>query len=181
MAKGDLQTKARVIALAAMVLACVMPKVQAKHAPNLEFKSLSGKTTKLSDLHGSIVVINFWATWCVPCREELPLLNNLEKEYAGKKVRFVAASADEARNRAALDRFVSQHQIEMEVWAGANLDMLERAGLGNELPATLVVDEQGQVIARVLGEAREEDIRRPLDWLLGGRTGPAPEAVVKHY
>lgn len=58
--------------------------------------------------------------------------------------------------------------------------MLERAGLGNEFPA-LILDDHGHVIARILGEAREVDVRRPLDWLLGRRNGPAPEAVVKHY
>jgi thiol-disulfide isomerase/thioredoxin len=173
--------KASIVFVAVMMLTCMVPQGQAKRAPNLELKDLSGKTAKLSDLRGFIAVINFWATWCVPCREELPLLGKLEKEYAGKNIRFIAASADERKNRAALDRFVSAHQIGMQVWVGADLDMLERAGLGNELPATLIVDEQGQVVERILGEAREEDIRRPLDWLLGGRTGPEPEPVVKHY
>lgn len=173
--------KASIVFVAVMMLTCTVPQGQAKRAPNLDLKDLSGKTAKLSDLRGSIAVINFWATWCVPCREELPLLGKLEKEYAGKNIRFIAASADERKNRAALDRFVSAHQIGMQVWVGADLDMLERAGLGNELPATLIVDEQGQVVERILGEAREEDIRRPLDWLLGGRTGPEPEPVVKHY
>ena len=45
----------------------------------------------------------------------------------------------------------------------------------------MILDEQGDVVARVLGQAREEDIRKPLDWLLHGKTGPAPESVVKHY
>ena len=171
-----------VVFIVAMASVLIAPQQgQAKRAPNLELKDLAGKTEKVSDLRGSIAVINFWATWCVPCREELPLLGKLEKEYAGKNVRFIAASADEAKNRAALERFVSAHQIGMEVWVGADLDMLERAGLGNELPATLIVDEEGQVVARVLGEAREEDIRLPLDWLLGGRSGPAPAPQVKHY
>jgi thiol-disulfide isomerase/thioredoxin len=173
--------KSRIVFAAAIMFAWITPQGYAKSAPNLEMKDLSGKTTEVSALRGSIAVINFWATWCVPCREELPLLSKLNDEYAAKHVRFIAASADEPKNRGALDRFVSEHQLGMEIWVGANLDMLERAGLGNELPATLIVDEQGQVVARVLGETREDDIRRPLNWLLGGRNGPAPEAVVKHY
>lgn len=173
--------RSKIVLFAVVMSAWIAPQGYAKRAPNLELKDLSGKTTKVADLRGSIAVINFWATWCIPCREELPLLNRLEKDYAGKHVRFIAASADEAKNRPALDRFVSEHQLGMEIWVGADLDMLERAGLGNELPATLIVDDQGQVVARILGEAREEDIRKPLDWLLGDRSGPAPEAVVKHY
>jgi hypothetical protein len=59
--------------------------------------------------------------------------------------------------------------------------MLERAGLGNEVPATLILDEQGEVVARVLGQARQEDIEQPLKWLLEGKNGPAPQAVTKRY
>ena len=59
--------------------------------------------------------------------------------------------------------------------------MLEDAGLGNVLPTTMILDEQGEIVARVQGQAREEDVRKPLEWLLGGRTGPAPQAVTKRY
>ncbi|HZP03488.1 MAG TPA: TlpA disulfide reductase family protein [Terracidiphilus sp.] len=158
-----------------------IPQAQAKHAPNLELTDQAGKTQKISDLRGSIAVVNFWATWCGPCREELPMLTHLSEEYGGKRVRFVAVSADEWKNRAAVGRFVTNNHLNMEIWLGANLDMLERANLGNELPATFILDEQGDVVARVLGQAREEDIRKPLDWLLSGKNGPAPDAIVKHY
>jgi thiol-disulfide isomerase/thioredoxin len=166
----------------ALLFCCLLPSVQAKRAPNLEMKDLSGNTHKVADLRGSIVVLNFWATWCGPCREELPLLSNLSREYAGKHVRFIAASADEEKNRAKVDRFLSSNNLlSMEVWTGADLDMLERAGLGNELPATLILDEQGEIVARVLGQAHQEDIEQPLKWLLDGKNGPAPAAVTKRY
>ena len=167
--------------LSALVLLLLLPSAQARRAPNLQFTDQAGKTQKISDLRGSIAVVNFWATWCGPCREELPMLTRLSAEYGGKKVRFVAVSADEWKKRAAVASFVTANHLNIEVWLGADVDMLGRANLGNVLPATLILDEQGEVIARVLGEAREQDIRQPLDWLLGGRTGPAPEAVVKHY
>lgn len=109
------------------------------------------------------------------------MLTRLSKEYGEKKIRFVAVSADEWKNRDAVGKFVSTNQVGMEIWLGANLDMLERADLGNELPATIILDEHGDVVARVLGSAREEDIRKPLDWLLGGKSGAVPEGVVKHY
>jgi thiol-disulfide isomerase/thioredoxin len=173
--------KSLVFFLAALAGLCLLPEAQAKRAPNLELMDQAQKTQRISNLRGSIAVVNFWATWCGPCREELPMLTRLGKEYGEKKVRFVAVSADEMKNRAAVTKFVSANQLDMEVWLGANVDMLERANLGNELPATMILDEQGEVVARVLGQAREEDIRKSLDWLLGGKIGPAPEQVVKHY
>jgi thiol-disulfide isomerase/thioredoxin len=132
-------------------------------------------------LRGSIVVINFWATWCAPCREELPLLSRLSKEYSGKKVRFIAASADEAKDRAKVSQFLNQNHVAMEVWVGADLDMLESAKLGNVLPATLILDEQGEIVTRVMGEARDEDVRSAVDWLLRGKVGATPPASIKRY
>jgi thiol-disulfide isomerase/thioredoxin len=163
------------------LVCCLIPAAQAKRAPNLELKDLAGNTHKIAELRGSIVVLSFWATWCAPCREELPMLSSLSREYADKKIRFIAASADDSKDRDKINQFLSRQKLDMDVWLGADLEMLERAGLGNELPATLILDEQGEIIARILGQARDEDIKGPVDWLLGGMTGPPPAAQVNHY
>jgi thiol-disulfide isomerase/thioredoxin len=167
--------------LTACLVCCLIPAAQAKRTPNLELKDLAGNTHKIAELRGSIVVLNFWATWCAPCREELPLLSSLSRKYADKKIRFIAVSADEAKDREKINQFLSRQKLDMDLWLGADLEMLERAGLGNELPATLILDEQGEIIVRILGQAREEDIKRPLDWLLGGKIGPPPAALVNRY
>jgi len=167
--------------LAALAAFSLFPAAQAKRAPNLELSDQAGKTQKIAGLRGSIAVVNFWATWCGPCREELPMLTRLSGEYGEKKVRFVAVSADEWKKRDAVRQFVETNHLNMEVWLGADLDMLQRANLGNVLPATLILDQQGDIVARILGQAREEDIRKPLDWLLSGKNGAPPDEVVKHY
>jgi len=167
--------------LIALLVFCFTPPAQAKRAPNLELKDLGGTTHTVADLRGSIVVLNFWATWCGPCREELPMLSTLSRGYAGKNVRFIAVSANEAKDRAKIDEYLSHNPLVMDVWLGADLDMLERAGLGNVLPATLILDEQGEVIARVMGQAHPEDIKMPLDWILGGKTGAPPAPTTKRY
>lgn len=167
--------------LTALAACCLIPAAQAKRAPNLELKDLAGNAHKVADLRGSIVVLNFWATWCGPCREELPLLSRLSGEYAGRKVRFIAVSADDAKDRAKVDQFLQREKLGMEVWLGADLDMLERAWLGNELPATMILDEQGEIVARILGQAREEDVKGPLEWLVNGKAGPQPPTLVNRY
>jgi thiol-disulfide isomerase/thioredoxin len=175
----------RFLILAAISVLCLPAALNAKRVPSLEFKDLAGATKSLADLRGSITVVNFWATWCAPCREELPMLTSLNTQFSAKKVRFVAISADENADsrgaRAKIDKFMKAHGAGLEVWAGADLGALDRLGLGNELPASIILDENGEVISRVLGEAREQDIRAPLDWLLNGRTGVAPPAVTKHF
>ena len=122
--------KSSFLILTAFALLCI-PHAHAKRAPNFELTDQTGKTHKISDLRGSIAVVNFWATWCGPCREELPMLTRLSKEYGEKKVRFVAVSADEWKNRATVGKFVTANQLEMEIWLGANLDMLERADVNH--------------------------------------------------
>ena len=69
----------------------------------------------------------------------------------------------------------------MDVWLGGDTDMLDRVGLGNIVPGTLILDQQGEVIGRIMGEAREEDVKSRLYWLLNGRQGPTPEALTKRY
>jgi thiol-disulfide isomerase/thioredoxin len=164
--------------LATMALAESAPKLS---LPNPHFKDLTGQTQKLSALRGKIVVLNFWATWCGPCQDELPRLSKLSQTYAGKNVQFVAVSIDEFRNRDKIEPLLHRLNVDLDVWTGADLDTLEKFGLGNVVPGTIVIDQKGEVVTRVTGEARDEDVRTPLDWLLQGRVGPAPPPLLKRY
>lgn len=152
-----------------------------KRAPDPWFKSLDGQTRKLSALHGQVVVVNFWATWCGPCQEELPRLSKLAESYAGKPVRFVLISIDESKNRAKIPAVLDRLHVPLESWDDADTDTMGRFGLGDIVPGTAILNEQGEVVARIMGEAREGDVRTAVDWLLGGRSGPAPAALTKRY
>lgn len=158
-----------------------VPSAEAKHAPNFEAKDLAGQSQKLSALRGRIVVLSFWATWCGPCQEELPHLSQLSQQYAGNGVQFIAASIDNAKDRGKIQPFLTKNTIDLNVWVGANSEILQSFGLGAIVPGTVVIDQQGEIIGRIMGEAREEDVRSRVDWLLGGRKGPAPEALTKRY
>ncbi|HWZ51185.1 MAG TPA: TlpA disulfide reductase family protein [Granulicella sp.] len=167
--------------LAAGCLSIAAPAASAKRLPALQFRDLAGHPQQLSSLRGSIVVLSFWATWCAPCREELPRLAKLNREYAARGVRFLAVSADEPKDRSRIEPYLNQQNLALDVWLGANSDVLERVGLGNILPGTLILDQKGEVIGRIMGEARESDIRSRLDWLLQGRSGPPPSPLTKRY
>jgi thiol-disulfide isomerase/thioredoxin len=145
------------------------------------FKSLDGQTRKLSVLRGQVVVVNFWATWCGPCQEELPRLSRLAVGYAGTPVRFVLVSIDEAKDRAKIPAVLGRLHVSLESWDDADTNTMERFGLGDIVPGTAVMDENGEVVARIMGEAREEDVRERIDWLLGGKVGTAPAALTKRY
>jgi hypothetical protein len=104
------------------------------------------------------------------------MLARLSKEYGERKVRFVAVSADEWKNRAAVGMFVAAHQLGMEIWLGPDLDMLERADLGNVLPATFVLDEHGEVetVTKLLGWS---DARIAGDFRVAATSGMWPVAA----
>jgi len=147
----------------------------AKTIGELALKDLSGQKHRLSALKGNIVVLNFWATWCGPCQEELPLLSRLSDAYGGGPVRFVAVSIDEEKSPAQIAAFLAQRNIKLETWTGATTGTMAKAGLSDIVPSTLILDQAGEVITRITGEAREDDIRGRIDWLLKGRPGQAPE------
>jgi len=158
------------------------PLALAAHkAPDPAFKSLDGQTHKLSSLRGQVVVVNFWATWCGPCQEELPRLDKIAASYAGKPVAFVLISIDEPKNRAKIPSTLERLRVERESWIGADTDTMARFGLNEIVPGTVILDAEGDVVTRVMGEAREEDVRGAVDWILGGKNGAAPPALTKRY
>jgi thiol-disulfide isomerase/thioredoxin len=176
MAASSLRTFA-----AALLLAATPSAFAAKPVPDLRFKDLAGHTQKLSSLQGSITVVTFWATWCTPCQEELPRIVQLQQEYAAKGIRFVAISIDTAKDYPKIGPFLHKQKIGLEVWTGADADTLARLRLGDEVPATIVLDKNGEPAGRILGEAHPEDIGIYLDWLLDNRSGDPPQPVIKRY
>ena len=155
------------------------PAFATSHAvPEITLKDLSGQKQRLSALKGNIVVLSFWATWCGPCQEELPRLSHLSDSYATKPVRFVAVSIDEEKTREQIAGFLSKRGVRLETWTGATTDTMAKVGLGDIVPSTLILDQEGQVITRIIGEAREDDVRSRVDWLLAGRPGQEPEHTV---
>lgn len=176
-----------VVACALAVAACLAfpAPALARRAPELKLKDMQGQAQKLSALRGHIVVLNFWATWCGPCQEELPRLSRMAQEWAGKNVEFIAVSIDERRDEAKiapmLERLHVAPAADFEVWIGSNSDTLPGFGLGDIVPGTVVIDADGNIVARVMGEARDEDVQAAVNWLLGGKAGNAPPALVKRY
>jgi peroxiredoxin len=121
-----------------------------QHAPEFSLQSLNGQTVSLSSLKGKVVLIDFWAQWCEPCKKELPQLDKLAKEYAGKGVQIVAVNIDKQRGNA--ERMVKQLGLSLDV-------LLDPAGsvAGSydlpKMPTSFVVDKKG--IVRYVNEGFE--------------------------
>jgi thiol-disulfide isomerase/thioredoxin len=143
-------------------------------------KDMKGQKVHLRDYRGKPVVLNLWATWCVPCREEMPMLVELEKEYAARGVMFIAASLDDRQTRSQIPEFLSKYNVGFTVWVGASTMDLDDLKLGPVVPATAFVDREGRIVARVMGQISRDELKERLDWLTGDGSGPAPNALVQH-
>jgi len=168
------RTTAVALLASGLALAADAPKA------DLTLSDSAGRKVRLRDLRGKPVVLNFWATWCGPCAAEMPLLSGMEKEYGGRGVAFIGASMDDAKTVGKVAAFLGEHQVGFPVWYGATVDDLDQLKLGNAVPATAFLDSEGRIVARILGQARPEEIKERLDWLTGDRSGPAPAALVRH-
>ncbi|HXB69457.1 MAG TPA: TlpA disulfide reductase family protein [Candidatus Acidoferrales bacterium] len=173
---------ALVAPLVAVLVALAPAPARGADAPkaDLTLKDAYGQKVRLRDLRGKPVVLNFWATWCVPCTAEMPMLVAMETEYATRGVLFVAASLDDAKTKANIPGFLAEHKIGFPVWYGATADDLDQLKLGGAVPATAFLDAEGRIVARILGQARPEEVKERLDWLTGDKSAPPPQPVVKH-
>ena len=144
----------------------------------LALPDLFGAQQRLEQYRGQVVVLNFWATWCVPCREEMPLLVDLQNRYASRDVVVVGASADDESTGMQIRPFVEELRITFPIWTGATTADMDRLGLGTALPATAIIDQDGRIAFRIIGVLERKDLVRRLDYLLSAKRGKAPEPVI---
>jgi len=133
---------------------------------DLTLKDPFGTEQRLSALKGRIVVLNFWATYCVPCRKEMPDLAAIQNEYAALGVQVIGASTDEAKDRAKVLQFVKETKINFPIWTGATSADMMRFGLGAALPGTVIVGRDGRIAKVISGIVNQADLKKQIDAML---------------
>ena len=134
-----------------------------KPVPSIVFKDQSGKTRSLGDFKGKAVVLNFWATWCVPCRKEMPTLDRLQAALGGPNFEVVPVSMD-LGGIDTVRKFYAEigvHNLAMYVDTSGQA---VRAVGGFGLPTTLILDRDGREVGRIVGPA-EWDSAKMMDFL----------------
>jgi len=127
-------------------------------APAFNLKGLSGRTARLSDYKGKVVLINLWATWCAPCRMELPELVRLQKKYGGRGLQIVGVTYPDDERTEVL-RMSRKLKLNYPVLFGTN-KLLEEYQIGEVLPATVIVDRDGKIRDRILGILEPEEFNQ---------------------
>src|SRR3981081_2573216 len=138
-------------------------------------------TQDFSRYRGKIVVLNFWATWCVQCQHEMPLLAEMQKKYEEKGVIVLGASVDDEKSQPLIQPFAEKNKIPFPLLVGATTDQMQQLELGEAIPATAFFDADGKLLGRVLGELNKSDLQNRLEWMLGKHHGKAPPAFINGF
>lgn len=129
-----------------------------------EFQTANGAAKTVSDFEGKVVVLNFWATWCPPCRKEMPYLDALQGEMGGDDFQVIALAMDRASVDKLKDFYLSIGSENLKIYREPTLRIGAEAGVLG-MPITIILDRQGREIARLQGEAKWD--------------GPEAKAIIK--
>lgn len=122
---------------------------QKDKAPTITLKDLNGKTIQFSDFKGKVILLNFWATWCSPCRAEIPELIKWQKEYEKQGLQIIGITYPPT-NRTKVRRFVSQNEINYPILFGSKKtkDLFTSA---ETMPFSVVIDTEGNIKEQIEG------------------------------
>ena len=115
---------------------------------------MAGREVDLSSFKGDVVLVNFWATWCEPCREEMPSLQRLQQKFGAKGLRVLAVNVGEGVPR--IRQFLERTPVSLSILRDAESDVM-RAWRVRMLPASFVVDRRGMLRYQLVGEADYDD------------------------
>lgn len=118
-------------------------------APNFTAINLEGDTVSLDDFRGKGVILNFWASWCDPCKREMPRIDDAYNAGIIDNVEFLAINYKEAK--ITVDTFARQYEINFPILMDPDGTLSDRYNVFN-LPATFVIDKDGKIVDRVVGE-----------------------------
>jgi len=133
-------------------------------APDFVRTDLSGRPLRLDQFRGRVVLLNFWATWCSPCIEEIPTFSRWQRHFADGGLQIIGVSMDDGEGD--VRRFVAKHDIAYPIIMGdAKLGELFGGIFG--LPQSILIDARGRIVYRSIGEPNIETLRSRIAGLIG--------------
>jgi len=151
-----------------------------KPAPDFELETLEGQKIKLSDYKGKAVVLNFWATWCAPCKAEMPWFVDLQQRYAGQGLQIIGVAMDDA-SKEDIAKFAKDMGVNYPILLGQE-EVAAKYGDVQFLPTTFYIDRSGNLMDRVFGftERRhiEDSVQKALATKAASRPNGSSDAAV---
>ncbi len=146
----------------------VKPQKELQKAPDITVLDKEGNEVRLSQKFGKPIVVNFWATWCGPCKSEMPAFDKLYTEY-GDRVEFMMVNqTDGARDTIEkVNEFIKAEDYEFPVYYDINNEAYYVYG-ASSIPATLFINQEGKIVQGILGAMNEDMIRTYIENMTGG-------------
>lgn len=118
-------------------------------APDFKLPDINGLNVRLSDFRGKVILLNFWATWCPPCREEIPSMQSLYEKLNNNGLEIIAVSIDK-KGKEAVTPFVKNHQMTFRVLLDPEQEISTTYGV-NAIPESFILDKEGKIVNKVTG------------------------------
>jgi len=134
-----------------------------KTISSLIFEDFLGNEINLKDYHGKLAIINFWATWCAPCKKEMPSLDNLNKDSNFKNLKVFPVNVGKDNALKAKNFFNDLNIKNLEIFFDPNLNLVNEFKLRG-VPTTILINKKGEKFARIIGEVNFQD-KKFLKWL----------------
>ena len=134
-----------------------------KKIEKAEFFNSKNKKVNLNDYKSNIVIINFWATWCAPCKEEMPHLNQLKSKSTFKDIEIIPINIADEELKKSKEFFEELNINNLEIFYGSSLELAKEFKLRG-IPTTIIIDKEGYEFARIIGFIDFEN-KSFLDWL----------------
>ena len=146
--------------------ASVLPPLEASRvapAPDIELKNTAGETVRLKDLRGRVVFLNFWATWCVPCRTEIPEINAMHRDLQAQGLAVVGASWNDTTSD--IEAFRKEIPVDYPILLDAETVGDEFGGV-QSFPTTFIIDREGRIRYKVSGQRNRATFEAAVNLLL---------------
>lgn len=132
-------------------------------APDFTLTDLDGNTISLSEMKGEVIFLNFWATWCTPCKKEFPYFNEAYETHKDKGVKIVGISID--RSEKIVKKFLQKTELVFPIVMGAR-KFLSDYGVGRAVPVTIIIDKKGKLRHKVIGGLEKEELEKYIQELV---------------
>ncbi len=136
-----------------------------KAAPDFVLTTTENKKLKLSDYKGKVVIVDFWATWCAPCRRGIPDLVSLKSEFKNKDLEIIGISVDQENTLSSIKPFIKENKINYPIVYG-NMDVVAAYGNIPSIPTSFIVDKEGKIAASYVGLVDKEVYLKQIKKLL---------------
>ena len=158
----------RIASVASLVLLCAGPTLAGEAAPDFSLRDINGKEVSLSSHKGKVVLVNFWATWCGPCKLEMPHLDKMDRELESKGFEVISISTDDARAASKVKPLVKRGGYGFTVLLDKDTTVVSQYNPAKTLPYNVLIDRAGNIhkVYQGYNPGDEVELRRDVEALV---------------